>query len=246
MLNIICISKGVEGLKQTLDSFAFQQNKSARLIFVFRDVDKEHQAFAEKVGQQYVSYSVIKNKCNSITNACNLGILQCDPGHLLFIDAGDFLSSPASIGLVLGHITKYSTCLAFDSHLMWKNKVYLRKVTTGKKPNIGHVGFIGVVDKNTLLGEIASYSSDYDWILKQINKYGYEYCANEVIATFKLGGVSTFPTWMNVLVAVKRESFKTKLKYIMRFTLRLVLGDQGYVKFMMKYNRYEAVDVSGA
>ena len=246
MLNIICISKGTDGLKQTLDSFASQQDKSARLIFVFRDVDKAHQAVAEKVGQQFVSCSVIKNQCSSITNACNLGILQCDPGHLLFIDAGDFLSSPASIGLVLRHITKYSTCLAFDSYLMWKNKVYLRKVTTGRKPNIGHVGFIGVVDKNMLLGEIASYSSDYDWILKQINKYGYEHCASEVIATFKLGGVSTFPTWMNVLVAVKRETFKTKLKYIMRFTLRLVLGDQGYVKFMMKYNRYEAVDVSSA
>ena len=83
-------------------------------------------------------------------------------------------------------------------------------------------------------------------LLKQIDKYGYKYCANEVIGTFKLGGVSTFPTWRNVLVAVKRESFKTKFKYIMRFTLRLVLRDEGYVKFMMKYNRYKAVDASGA
>jgi len=127
-----------------------------------------------------------------------------------------------------------------------ENKVYLRKVTAGKKPNIGHVGFVGVVDKNLILDEIASYSSDYDWILKQIGKYGYEYCANEVIAAFKLGGVSTFPTWRNVLVAVKSESLKTKLKYIMRFTLRLVLRDEGYVKFMMKYNGYKAVDVSCA
>lgn len=246
MLNIICISKGTDGLKQTLNSFAFQQNKTARLIFVFRDVDEEHQALTERVGQQFASFSVIKNQCSSITNACNLGILQCDPGHLLFIDAGDFLSSPLSIEFVHSHITKYSTCLAFDSHLMWKNRVYLRQVTAGKKPNIGHVGFIGVVNKNMLLDEIASYSSDYDWILKQIDEYGYEYCANEVIATFKLGGVSTFPSWRNVLVAVKRESFKTKLKYIMRFTLRLVLRDEGYVKFMMKYNRYKAIDVSGA
>ena len=114
-MNIICISKGTDGLKKTLESFASQQDKSARLIFVFRDVDEAHQAVAEKVGQQFVSCSVIKNQCSSITNACNLGILQCDPGHLLFIDAGDFLSSPASTGLVLGHITRYSTCLAFDS-----------------------------------------------------------------------------------------------------------------------------------
>lgn len=240
MLNIICISKGSVGLDLTLDSFEAQADKNAKIIFVFRDVQKSFIDRAELIGKLYNSFEIIRDQCSSLSNACNIGLNYCAPGHVWFVDAGDMMANENSIQIINSYIRDTMVCLAFDCFLLWRNEKYLRSVTKGKRPNIGHVGFIGIVDE-IRFDERASYSADYTWILDQIRKYGYSYQPDVIVGAFALGGISTFPKFKNVIQAFKVEKYRTKLKYLLRFCLFKLLGETGYLKFMMKYKGYKAV-----
>jgi len=241
VLNLVCISKGGRGLEKTLASFQIQKNKDANIVFVLRDINDTFQKHIENVAKHFTSYKIVIDQCTSISDACDHGIKNCIPGHVLFIDGGDSLTDRNSLSRAIKIVDESHSNYALSAVVRYKDRKYLRHPKLGFKLSIAHVGFIGVVDKQIKFSQFSQYSADHYWIKELINKYDTVIYADEYVAEFAFGGISTYPTLHNLINVLFNEPLIVKVRYLARYCVKIIFG-QRYALLSFYFHGYKRIN----
>lgn len=237
ILTICTVSKGGQGLSRTIKSIMGQNLKNVEIILILRDVEITDNCDITKLRDTHNSVKILLDKCTSLANAANLGILNSTGKYIYFLDGGDYFINSNSLNSLVRGAEGNSGCLAYSCIIEDADQRYIRRPKLNPL-SIGHVGFVGLSDKETLFDETLPYSSDHWWIKRQVQKHGCTIISCEPIAVFTTGGVSTNPDFKALINVLKFEKYSTKLRYIIRFCGQKFLG-RYYNKFYFYLKHYE-------
>lgn len=243
MLSIICVNKGGYGLLESAISFNMQLNKNVELIFVLRDVKSDLINEINTLTLDYKSVVIIENKCMNLCNAINIGLNIASESYSLFIDGGDKLINKYCTDMILNDLCDLNNneCLAYSTVIKSKNNYYLRKPHFNSDGiSVGHSSFVSQINNNLQFNENFPFSADHQYINEATNIYGVR-IINEPISEFMFGGISTRPSFNNLITAIYYEPFKTKIRFLYRFIGRLI-PESLWVKITMKIKRYPLYD----
>lgn len=244
-LSIITIAyKNIKELYETLNSIDLQSEKPMENILVlsgFNDIQKKEITKDFKCSYRRFFWDVD----NSLFNAMNVGIEKSNGSFILFMNAGDVFNNSECLNLTHKKIED-KKCYSFQTLQVFENISIIRE-NVPKKGFLGmernlppHQGFIAPNDKSILFDEMLKVSADNDWMDRNINKYGILF-SDDIIANFKLGGQSTYPTIYIIYIKLRYERFVRFIIECIKYIYSLFVTKKFYFITMAKLRGYKII-----
>ncbi len=233
MLTICTISKSFDKeLLKTLECLFKQNSTKYKLIVIVSRNNKKNKNYRKII--EYIKFFTNKKiliqhligKDNSIYDAMNIGLNKTKTSHLLYLNAGDKLSSNFCIELIGEKILQVPKAShAFSVYNVYKKNIWIRNSNKNfrnflSSPNYTppHQGFVAFIGKEKFPFDTkVGFNADSKWI----NIYTKKKCIyhKEVISIFKLGGISNSYEFISVIKKLKNPKIKLmiKIKIILKF-----------------------------
>lgn len=176
------------------------------------------------------------NQDVGIYNAMNLGLEKAKGDFVFFLNGGDTFANEESLGVILAKLHSRK-CHLFRTNQIWEDDVYVRPSLKNMNKlfnHPAHQGFVAPLDEKTpRFDESRPIDADMIWMRQCIEIYGAD-VHEDVVANFYLGGISNYPTVKTILNRFKNQGARRGFKEIFKYSLRKVLRDRIYFKFIMK------------
>ncbi len=246
-ISIVTIAyKNVEELSETLISIDNQVAKPFENILILSGFDNNEK---NKITKEFTrSYREFYwDIDSSLFNAMNKGIEKSTGSFILFMNAGDVFSSPESLKLADSNI-RDKKCYSFKTLQVYDNISIVRE-NVPKKGFFGlgleknlppHQGFFAPNEKKIFFNELLKVSADNDWMNKNINKYDIYY-SRDIIAKFKLGGQSTYPTLNIIYIKLRYEKFIRFIIECLKYIYSFFVSKKLYFITMAKLRNYKII-----
>ena len=183
----------------------------------------------------------------SLFNAMNKGIEYSKGEFIIFLNAGDIFSSSSSIKLIKNIISE-NKCYSFKTLQVYKDISIIRENEPkrgffgfGREKNLPpHQGFIAPNSKEIFFNENLKVSADNDWMGRNMSKYGIHF-SNDILANFKLGGQSTYPTLKIIYIKLRYERFVRFIIECIKYSYSLFVSKKFYFVTMAKLRGYRII-----
>ncbi len=183
----------------------------------------------------------------SLFNAMNKGIEYSKGEYIIFLNAGDIFASPNSIQLIRDLIDD-KKCYSFKTLQVYKDISIIRENKQkrgffgfGQEKNLPpHQGFVAPNSKEIFFNENLKVSADNDWMGRNMSKYGICF-SNDILANFKLGGQSTYPTLKIIYVKLRHERFVRFIIECIKYSYSLFVSKKSYFVTMAKLRGYRII-----
>lgn len=246
-LSIITIAhNNLDELFETLDSIDMQSLKPYENILVLSSFsDKDKSLILNQYSKEFRKF--YWDIDNSLFNAMNVGIRKSNGSFILFMNAGDVFSGPESLELADSNI-RDKKCYSFKTLQVYKNISIIRE-NVPKKGFFGlgleknlppHQGFFAPNEKRIFFNELLKVSADNDWMNNNINKYDIYY-SQDIIAKFKLGGQSTYPTLYIIYIKLRYEKFIRFIIECLKYIYSFFVSKKLYFITMAKLRNYKII-----
>ena len=250
-LSIVTIAyKNYNELIETIDSIDSQDEEPFENILVLS-------GFSNLQKEKLVSnYSKPFRKFfwdidSSLFNAMNVGIEKSSGNYLLFLNAGDFFVDRDKLSLIKSfkiNINSVRSCISFKTYQVYKEISVIRENQASRfliflrreKTLPPHQGFIAPNIKKIRFNENLRVSADNDWMIRNMNEYGVDY-SSDILANFKLGGQSTYPTLKIIYIKLKYEKFARFLIECAKYLFSLFVTREIYFITMAKLRGYKII-----
>ena len=246
-ISIVTIAfKNIDELFGTLISIDNQSEKPYENILILsgfdnKEKDKITKAFTKPFRQFHWDID------NSLFNAMNEGIKKSNGSFILFMNAGDKFSNYECLKLAKSSIIDKS-CYSFKTLQVFEDIAIIRENVPkegffgmGYEKNLPpHQGFFAPNEKKIFFNEQLKVSADNDWMKKNIIEYGIHY-SSEIIAKFRLGGQSTYPTIYIIYVKLRYEKFLRFIIECLKYTYSFFVTRKIYFITMAKLRGYKII-----
>lgn len=164
-------------------------------------------SYKDKFEEKGISFTIVSEKDDGIYDAMNKGIALTDGDIVGIINSDDYYNSNALASVAQFYKQEKFDIMYADLRIFGGKKEYTKKSSLGKKFTTRHwnhpTTFVTrkVYDEITYANE--SIYDDLNFMLAARSR-GYKICVlNEVLANFRLGGVSNKKSWKNCKERIK-------------------------------------------
>lgn len=164
-------------------------------------------SYAEDFAKKGVNYRIISEKDNGIYDAMNKGILLTDGEIVGIINSDDFYNDDALQKVATFYEKAKFDVMYADLRVFGENKEFIKKSALKKKFSTRHwnhpTTFVTRKVYNDVRYAGESIYDDLNFMLT-VRRKGYKICVlNEVLANFRLGGVSNKKEWKKCKERIK-------------------------------------------
>ncbi len=247
-LSIVTIAyQNFEELKETLETIDSQTIKPQENNLILSGFnDKEKEAILKKYSRSYRNF--YWDLDSSLFNAMNVGIDKSNSYFILFLNAGDTFYSNYCLEVAKTNLHE-DICYSFKTLQVFENISILREnipqkglLGLGRETNLPpHQGFIAPNKKEIYFNENLRVSADNEWMGRNMSKYGI-FFSDKIIANFKLGGQSTYPTLKIIYIKLKYEKFLRFVIECLKYSYSLFVSKKLYFVTMAKLRKYRIIE----
>ena len=244
-LTIVTISNGaLDELFLTLKSIDSQIQAPFQNVVVASNIDDEKKSLIDKNYQKRYR-KFIFNQDTSLYNAMNIGVRAANGTNVIFINSGDLLFSNESVTKVNRVLDlRGEKCNAFRIVQCFEDEIYVRPGVNNLK-NWAHSGFVSPLPnekhERIMFDESKPISADSYWMRACQKEYGLE-THLDIITNFKLGGVSSNPSFKTIRIRKNYDSLRGFLSEMIKFVLIKLLGKVKYYIFISKLNKFDKLN----
>lgn len=171
------------------------------------DTIKIAESYREKFAERGIVYKIISEKDNGIYDAMNKGIAATDGDIVGIINSDDYYNDDALEKVVAFYDKINFDIMYADLRIFGGKKEYIKKSSLGKKFTTRHwnhpTTFVARKVYEDFIYANESIYDDLNFMLTA-RKKGYKICVlNEVLANFRLGGVSNKKSWKKCRERIK-------------------------------------------
>ena len=246
-LSVITIAyNNFDELIETLESIEKQTDKPFENLLILSGFNSDSKRILEnKYTNNYRTFYWDIDK--SLFNAMNKGIEYSKGEYIIFLNAGDIFSSSNSIQLTRDLIND-KKCYSFKTLQIYEDISIIRENRPekgffgfGQEKNLPpHQGFVAPNLKEIFFNENLKVSADNDWMGRNMSKYGICF-SNDILANFKLGGQSTYPTLKIIYIKLRHERFVRFIIECIKYSYSLFVSKKSYFVTMAKLRGYRII-----